>query len=111
MGVDIEPGSNVGSMEDALISLFRMDRIRITRLFEIIQYAFMFSILAIIVGAFLDKLFAPMYPIKGDDDTPLSSMGQLMKTALIIAVQVVLGALSVFYIRKIVAVWQRHKER
>ena len=52
------------------------------------------------MGLVVDKLFTPLYPVKGEAKKGLSNMGQVVKTVLILALQVVLGALAVFYVRK-----------
>lgn len=96
------PVTSVGSFHESLESLFRFDRIRITRLCEIIQYAFLFSLFSIAVGYTIDKAFAHFYPIKGDSKDELSNMGQVIKTCVTLALQVVVGALAVFYVRKII---------
>ena len=100
--VDVLPATNVGSFQDSFRSLVTFDRIRITRIFEIIQYAFLFSIAAIFAGAVIDRLFAPLYPIHGEDSAPLKGTGESVHTVLTLALQVVVGALTVFYIRKVV---------
>lgn len=97
-----KPITTLGSFHESLESLFRFDSIRITRLCEIIQYAFMFSLCAIVAGYVIDKAFTHMYPVKGDSEDKLIGMGQVTRTSLILALQVVVGALSVFYIRKVI---------
>ena len=97
--------TSLGSFDESLASLFRFDRIRITRLCEIVQYAFMFSLFAIGVGWVIDKAFAHLYPVKGDaegEEGKLKNMGQVIRTSLILALQVVVGALAVFYVRKVI---------
>lgn len=96
------PPPSLGGFRDAYKSLVAFDSIRITRLCEIVQYAFLFSIAAIFAGTCIDRFFSHLYPAKGADPAKkLQSTKQATTTALTLALQVAVGALTVFYIRKI----------
>ena len=94
-------------MGQAVKSLFTMDRIRLTKICEIIQYAFLFAVIAIFVGKLIDRLCENLYPVKVSEETKgakIDSIGSLMRTILVISFQVILGAIGVYYIRKIIDV-------
>jgi hypothetical protein len=97
--VEIEEpsGKTVG---EAVKSFFKMDRIRITRLCEIVQYALLFSILALLVGKAIDTTFAHFYPAKGEES--IKNLSQFIRSGLVVSIQVVLSALAVFYMRKLI---------
>ena len=105
MGVTEAPiqPENLHGFGDRFKSLVTFDKIRITRLLEILQYAFLFTIFAVIVGYFLDKLFFKLYPVDGfKEDSKIKGIGQKAHTILVLALQVMAGAVAIFYMRKII---------
>ena len=101
MGTEIT--NNLRGFADRFKSLIAFDRIRITRLCEILQYAFLFTILAVSIGYMIDNLFYHFYPIDGfKEDEEIKSFRHIVRTILTLALQVMVGAVAVFYIRKII---------
>lgn len=98
-----EPSQNLRGFSDRLHSLLAFDRIRLTRILEILQYAFLFTICAVAVGYFVDNAFQRFYPVNGfKEDDKIKGPGEVVRTVLTLAVQVMIGAVCVFYIRKII---------
>ncbi len=83
----------------ALRSLVTVDCIRFSRLMETAQFAALYAFFALFAGVGVDRLCGLLYPVKSG---PLRSAGQFWGTLGVMVLQVVLGALVVFYIRKVV---------
>ena len=99
-GVRKKPG-------DALRSLFRFDCVRLSRLFETLQAAVLYSSIVLFLGAGIDRLFQGAYPVKRQDyseagSPPKLSSRQFFTTLLCVLGQVGLSCLAVFYVRHIV---------
>ena len=89
---------NHHSFRRRLKSVFAVDCIRASRVLEIVEYSFMYAIIAIFVGALIDKFVAPLYPEK--EDEKLNGY-KILRVTLAVAFQATLSAVSVLYIRKI----------
>lgn len=86
----------VKTFSEHVKSFFRFDAIRVTRLFEIIQYAFLFSAFAIVTGKVIDRFFENFY-----QKDEIKTTSEYYKTGLVLCAQVVVSALTVFYMRKL----------
>jgi hypothetical protein len=87
---------------EAVKSLFTADCIRIERLLETIQFASVYALIMLFTGTFVDKLFVRLYPVKKTEKEPqLLTLGQFIKTVLVMMLQVSLNAVIIFYTRKI----------
>jgi hypothetical protein len=95
--------SHEKSPREALRSLFSVDCVRGSRLLETIQFAFIYGILAIFIGAWIDALFFKIKQPPLSDDKRLDGQ-QFAETICLCLAQVILSALAVFYMRKIVGV-------
>ena len=90
------------SPAEAWKSFVDFDCVRFMKIFETTQYAVLYSAIAVFVGAAIQKLFLPLYPLTKykNHGTTLENQSQFLKTLLIVIVNVCVIALSTFYIRK-----------
>ncbi len=95
MGEDSEPKT----FREAFKSLINIDCARWSRLAETAQYAAIYAFLSFFVGTGIDALCRHLYPDKGDDK--IKTQGQFWGTFGVVLLQVILGAIGVFYIRKL----------
>jgi hypothetical protein len=94
---------NLRGFQDRLRSLLKFDEVRITRIFEILQYAFLFTLFAVAVGYSIDRFFSQFYVADSfDEQDKLRTKSQVARTLAIISLQIMFGAVCVFYIRKVV---------
>jgi hypothetical protein len=83
---------------ERLKSLLAVDCIRLSRILETMQYAFLYACICMPVGLGIDMLFAHFYP-KVEEDEPYS-WKQMWLAILVVICQVVMNAVSMIYIRK-----------
>ena len=93
-----EGGGGPKSFSQALRSLFNFDCVRFSRLAETAQYACIYALLALFIGVGLDTLCSKLYPVK---DGPLRTWAQFWGTVSVMTLQVVVSAITFFYLRKI----------
>jgi hypothetical protein len=89
----------------ALESLLRFDCVRLSRLFETIQAAVLYSLLVLFAGAALDRAFERFYPVQrggGGSGPERLTRAQFWKTLPLVLAQVALSSLAVFYVRHLV---------
>lgn len=93
-----EEGGAPKTFREALISLLSFDCVRFSRLAETAQYAAIYAFLALFVGVGLDQFCARIYPVK---DGPIKNWSQFWGTFGVMVLQVVISAITVFYLRKV----------
>jgi hypothetical protein len=84
--------------EERLRSLFAVDCIRISRILETMQYAFLYACICMPVGLGIDALFSRLYP-KVEEEA-VYSWRQFWVAVAVVVGQVVVNAVSMIYIRK-----------
>lgn len=94
------PVRKAKTTKEAIRSLFAVDCVRGSRLFETVQFALIYGVLAIFIGAGIDALFVKILPPK---DEKLNGR-QFIVTLSICLAQVAVSALAVFYMRKLAEV-------
>jgi hypothetical protein len=83
---------------ERLKSLLAVDCIRMSRILETMQYAFIYACICMPVGLGIDLLFGRFYP-KVEEDEAYNSK-QLWVAIAVVVCQVVVNAVSMIYIRK-----------
>jgi len=94
MSEDSGPPKTFGQ---SLRSLLDIDCVRISRIAETAQYAAIYAFLALFVGVGLDALCAKIYPVKDGD---IKTWTQFWGTVGVMVLQVMISAITVFYLRK-----------
>ena len=84
--------------KERLASLARADRIRVTRLFEAVQFCVIYSALFFVAAAALDRTLARLFPA---EEQVLPNWLRTVWELVVALFQVVLNVLLVFYIRKL----------
>lgn len=100
--VDAAPTRTVKTSKEAIQSLFAVDCVRSSRLFETIQFALIYGALAIFIGSGIDAFFVKISKIP-DKKKQLSGREFLENISICLA-QVAVSALAVFYMRKLAEV-------
>lgn len=92
------------STGEALESLFTFDCVRFERLIETAQFAVLYGLLSIFLGAGIDRLFQGLYAFhkSGEkEEPPRLTVAQFFRNLGVALLQVVTTAIVIFYIRKI----------
>ncbi|NBU16858.1 MAG: hypothetical protein EBS48_07570 [Actinobacteria bacterium] len=87
------------TFRERFASLIRVDCIRTSRLLETCQYACVYTLLCLPLGIAVDSLFAKLHPAV--EEGKKLTKAQLWKAVFVCALQVIVDALAIFYVRKV----------